>query len=321
MKSPHYDARDDGFHFSSMSDRWWETETCWFSFYQPERRLGGWVYIMARPNIGTVAGGAWVWDESASLPWEVRYSANYTALRLPKDQDLTDIRLPTGVAIKVLKPLESYLVRFEDEGRLSIDLQFDAVMPPHPLTATHSGFGNLSHFDQIGRIHGKIRLADELIDIDSLSMRDRSWGPRPEHRPRASAYVSGAAATDHGFLAVTNPAEGDQITHGFLLRDGVVADLKEGTRVVERDPTTGMVATLTVQGVDREGRSFSARGQSRSRIVINRHTFIDHNSLIEWTMDTGVTAWGEDQDCCPVHRWADFMRALKSNCAEQPGAD
>lgn len=32
---------DDAFHFGSMSNRWWETETCWFSFHEPRRALGG----------------------------------------------------------------------------------------------------------------------------------------------------------------------------------------------------------------------------------------------------------------------------------------
>ena len=36
-----FTARDDGFHFDRMSERWWETETAWFSFSVPERRLGG----------------------------------------------------------------------------------------------------------------------------------------------------------------------------------------------------------------------------------------------------------------------------------------
>ena len=60
-EAPVFTAADDGFHFDVMSDRWWETETSWFSFHHPERRLGGWLYTMVRPNIGTVAGGAWAW--------------------------------------------------------------------------------------------------------------------------------------------------------------------------------------------------------------------------------------------------------------------
>ena len=63
-----FTAADDGLH--PLSARWWETETAWFSFYNAERRLGGWFYTLIRPNIGTVTGGAWVWDDRASLPWE-----------------------------------------------------------------------------------------------------------------------------------------------------------------------------------------------------------------------------------------------------------
>jgi hypothetical protein len=312
MNASPFTAKDDDFHFDAMSDRWWETETCWFSFHNIERRLGGWLYVMARPNIGTVAGGAWVWDATAALPWEVLYSTNYTALRLPKDARLTDAALPTGVKVKALEPLTSYALGYEDAGRLSVDLRFDAVMPPHALTSVGSGFGHLHHFDQIGRVHGRIVVNGEQIAIDCLSMRDRSWGPRPEHRPRPSAYVTGVASTGHGFLAVTNPAQGDVASHGFLLRDGIVENLAEGRRIVERDPVSGLAARITVVGVDQRGRTFRAIGEPLSRIVINRHSFIDNNTLIAWTMDNGDAAWGEDQDCCPVHRWADHMRRVRA---------
>ena len=49
-ETPDLRGRDDAFHFDVMSDRWWETETAWFSFHHPERRLGGWLYSMFRPE-------------------------------------------------------------------------------------------------------------------------------------------------------------------------------------------------------------------------------------------------------------------------------
>ncbi|MFD2579803.1 hypothetical protein ACFSTD_17090 [Novosphingobium colocasiae] len=179
-----FSARDDEFHFDIMSDRWWETETAWFSFCHPETGLGGWLYTMVRPNIGTVAGGAWIWDECAHLPWEVPYSANYTALRLPRDQSLTDIALPTGVSIRMLEPLTRYRLGFRDEGRLELDLEFRAVMPPRALRKGDSSFKNLNHFDQFGRVTGQIVLHGRPIDIDCYGMRDRSWGAAPRTPPR-----------------------------------------------------------------------------------------------------------------------------------------
>ena len=303
-----FTPEDDGFHFAQMDDDWWATETAWYSFHQPERKLGGWFYTMARPNIGTIAGGAWVWDHTAHLPWEVLYSANYSALPIPRDQDLTDVTLPTGVSIKVLEPCMAYALRYEDQDRMSADLRFDAVMPPEPLTATGSTFGSAHHFDQIGRVTGELTLHGETIAIDCLAMRDRTWGRRPENRPRQAAYVTGASSAEHGFLAVTNVRpEGDLIAYGFLRRDGRTVSLAGGERRVKRDPVHGWITQIELEGRDQEGRELHAVGTSVSRITINRHTFIDLNSLLQWTIN-GEAGWGEDQDMWPMHRWARTRR-------------
>ena len=149
---PAFGEVDDNFHFDVMTDRWWETETSWFSFHHGPRRLGGWFYTMVRPNIGTVAGGVWVWDDSAWWPWDVAYSANYSALPLVRHHDLRDIRLPTGVSIRVVKPTLAYELGYDDGDRLHVELRFDGVMAPEPLTAVGSTFGSAHHFDQLGRV-------------------------------------------------------------------------------------------------------------------------------------------------------------------------
>ena len=304
-----FQPEDDGFHFAEMGERWWMTETSWFSFCHPERRLGGWLYTMARPNIGTLAGGAWLWDDTAHLPWEVPYSANYTALRLPCDGDLSDITLPTGVSIKVLEPTRVYELGFEDGDRLKLALRFEGIMPPRPLRKSDSPFGGASHFDQFGRVTGEVVLHGERIAIDCLAMRDRSWGPRPEHRPKKSSYVTGIASERDAFLAVTKwSGEVEEIAYGFMIRDGEAADLVSGRRHVERDPATGFVSRITIEGRDERGRELKAEGRRLSGIVINRHSFIDSNGLIAWTIN-GEAGHGEDQDMWPVHDWAAFRRS------------
>src|SRR5439155_9454294 len=131
-----------------------------------------------------------------------------------------------------------------------------------------------------------------------------TWGRRPEDRPRQAAYVTGAADAAHGFLAVTNVRpEGDQVAYGFLRRDGRTAGLTDGERWVERDLRAGWVTRITIKARDIAGRDMIASGVPVSRMIINRQTFIDVNSLIRWDLD-GTVAWGEDQDMWPVHRWA-----------------
>ena len=311
MSDAQFAPADDGFHFDAMGDDWWATETAWFSFHDVERRLGGWFYTMVRPNIGNVAGGAWVWDASACLPWEVLYSANYTALELPLDTDLKNCALPNGVKMRVIEPCMAYHLQYDDPERFEANLEFHGVMPPEPLTAVGSTFGSAHHFDQLGRVHGEIVLHGERIAIDCISMRDRTWGRRPENRPRQAAYITGAIDADNGFLAVTNRRdERDEIAYGFLRRDGQTASLQSGLRTTIRDPESGWVTEVVLSAEDTLGRELNAIGVPLSRIIINRHTFIDINSLIEWRIGD-ATGHGEDQDMWPVHRWARTRRKLR----------
>lgn len=311
MTGRKFEPRDDGFHFDEMDGDWWATETAWFSFHDAERKLGGWFYSMFRPNIGIVSGGAWIWDDTASLPWEVPFSSNYTALPIPKDGDLRDIQLPNGVAIRVIEPCMSYQLGYDDSGRnlFSADLRFDGVMPPEPLTAAGSTFGSAHHFDQFGRVHGHIVLHGERIEIDCYGMRDRTWGRRPENRPRRAGYITGMADPDTGFLAVTNVTpEGEKAAYGFLRRNGRTVPLASGTRTGTRDPETNHMATIEMNLTDQEGRNLIARGAPVSRIVINRHTFIDINSLVRWDCVADGIGWGEEQDMWPMHHFERWKR-------------
>jgi hypothetical protein len=181
-------------------------------------------------------------------------------------------------------------------------------MPPEPLTGVGSTFGSAHHFDQFGRVRGELVLHGETIAIDCIGMRDRTWGRRPEDRPRQAAYVTAAADSNNGFLAVTNTRpDGDLVAYGFLRRDGETVSLASGERTVVRDPSNGWITEIQLNAIDENGRELRAVGRPLSRLIINRHTFIDINSLIQWELD-GTTAWGEDQDMWPVHRWSRMRR-------------
>lgn len=302
---------DDDLH--EIGDRWWATETCWFSFHDVERSLGGWFYALIRPNIGSCQGGVWIWDETATASWEVPYSVNYSARRLPIARDLRNMSLPVGWSIEMLEPLTSYRLTADDEGRFKADLRFEAVMEPQVMGAGKPPFLSAAHFDQFGRMTGEIELHGERITIDCLTVRDRSWGPRPESRPRRLSYDFALTSPDDGFLCTTNPndPDGDIVTHGFLLRDGRVSPLASGWRSVERDPDSAAITTEIIEGVDEEGRTFEAHGRSLSRMVVNRHTAITWTSLMEWTVD-GHAGHGEDQDMWPVHEWSAARRSARA---------
>ena len=46
-------------------------------------------------------------------------------------------------------------------------------------------------------------------------------------------------------------------------------------------------------------------------MIIERHTFIDINSLLRWDLN-GEEGWGEDQDMWPVHTWSARRREART---------
>ena len=98
---------DDRFHPPTSADPFW-TETCWFTFAVPERKLSGQLYPFFRPNQGVTTGGAFIWDPSGSQIWNCVYAKNLWHLPIPKDQDLSDIQLANGIHYRCLEPLKRY---------------------------------------------------------------------------------------------------------------------------------------------------------------------------------------------------------------------
>ena len=146
-----------------MTDRWWETETNWFSWNVPELSLGGWTYCQARPNADLCNGGAWVWDDGAAYPWELVYRAEYSGLQLPprSERDIRDLEWPNGVHVRVVEPLRRYDVSYSDPGALELDLEFEAIMAPNPHPTGVIPFLRGVHFDQAGHVTGRMVLHGE----------------------------------------------------------------------------------------------------------------------------------------------------------------
>jgi hypothetical protein len=317
---PSFGPADDDFH--RLSDRWWETETCWFSWHVPERKMGGWTYCQVRPNARLCNGGAWVWDDTGSYPWELRYQANYQGLELPAERDLRDFEFPNGVHVKCLEPLRRYAIAYADEGELELRLEFEAIMPPNPHPEGVPPFVKGVHFDQAGRVTGEMILRGEKIDVDCLAVRDRSWGPRPQGRPRKRrtrdaetatgtggvGYSFGTASPDAAFLVYSLPSPSDdRVTCGYLIRGGTYAHVLEGKREVEVDPRTGWPTRIRIEATDETGRSFVAIGEALSRHWKGH----GGDTLMHWRWDD-VEGYGEDQSYFAKATWLALRESAHS---------
>ena len=310
-------ADDDRFH--TYSHHPFETETFWVSFHDPARRLGGWFYNQVLFNQEVCNGGVWVWDDSVA---GALHQVNHQGLPLPdKDgMDLRDVVLPNGNHIQMLAPLTRYRVRRNDPGGFEADLLFEGLREPHSHPIGAAPFWRGRHFDQAMHVTGQIVLNGETIDIDSLSVRDRSWGPRPGPRPPGSTigakraappdavaagrpphsrfgigYVFGTQSENDMFLAYTLPciydgAPRDFVTTGYLVRDGVYGLLLDGNRRCEFDPAMGWMRKIWLEAVDEHGRELEAVGE-----LVSHHGECGQGTgYFHWEWD-GATGFGEDQ--------------------------
>jgi hypothetical protein len=306
---------DDEFHPPTSDDPFW-TETCWFTFAVPERRLSAQLYPFFRPNQRVTTSGCFVWDPTGHELWNCLYAKNLWHVPLAPDAKLSDLSLASGLSYRCLVPLSRYRLHYldPDEGALEIELEFEALCAPNYLGA--------SHLDQPGRYRGCIRLRGETIAVDAYGFRDRSWGVRSQigatltgsGAPRGG-YSYATASPRDAFHAVSMAFHDDVAVpiHGYLLRDGVYARLVpgKGRRDVLERAARDAPTRVRVTGEDELGRRFTAEGRCVNKLGVHLNpNLFTWNCLTEWSWE-GATGWGEDHDNWSASAATRFFRALR----------
>ncbi|MCV7014187.1 hypothetical protein H7I40_17510 [Mycolicibacterium madagascariense] len=294
---------DDGLH--TPGGEFYFNETYWFSFFAPERGLGGWLYSGVRPSAGVTTGGCWIWDPKGTDPWEILFFEQFNWLKPPVVADAHRLVLANGNTVSTVEPGQTYDLAFDDRERLQARLRFTGSERPVPLRPGTPPYPKASHFDQTGRVTGCLILDGDRIDIDCYAMRDRSWGPRRERGYQVMAYTW--LADDHtSLLAYSTPRRDsdrtDDVYAGYVRRGGAVRYLASGARQVRRHPHDKWITDVSIDLVDDDGRPLIAHGRAVSRMILPTATSVCVNSLMEFTVD-GRTIYGEDQDVWPMNAW------------------
>jgi hypothetical protein len=308
---------DDDWH-GGYSNHWFETETNWWSWNVPERNMGGWIHHAGKVNQKAITGGAWTWDDSeAGALYEVRRTVPYERQSMRGRQEF-----PTGFTLEVLEPLMKYRTIWSDpEGGCEIDLVHEGIMAPHSHPDGAMPFYASRHFDQAMRVTGTVVLHGETIDVDCLSVRDRSWGPRPagpipqegrlpegvlpnwrRTKPPIPGggigYVFGTQDADESFMAFTIPrvdesgVASDDVSTGYLVRDGRYAPLVSGHRTTRLAPETRFITDIHLEATDSLGRELVADGVMQSHHGTRGP---GGTGMFHWTWTGGCSGYGEDQ--------------------------
>jgi hypothetical protein len=286
---------DDEFHTPTSDDPFW-TETCWFTFHIPERKISGQLYPYFSKNLGTCAAGAFVWDEHGSHPYTALYAKMFWHLPFPEGP-LSDIKVANGISYKVLEPQKKWEVNFDDPDGddLTIRLTFTALTPPNYLAGTH--------IDQAGHVTGTVTLYGEEIPVDSYGFRDRSWSVRSQFGEsfRHMGYTYGAANDDNCFHLIDQDEK--HFYTGHLLKDGTWSKLVDATRTVhERNPENGFPTRLTIHGTDELGRTLHVDGVAVNGCAVQLNpNLLSIDCQMDYTWDNGLKGHGADHDDWNAH--------------------
>jgi hypothetical protein len=336
---------DDTYH--QLSDDPYETETNWWSFNIPERKMACWIHTPYYQNRKTVTYRIFVWDDNGIEPSRLAYFRQVDEAPMPDNPDMRDITYPkNGYSLKMLEPGMKYHLTYSDpERNFALDFVHTGVHAPHRFRPGEPPFMQTPHYDQLGHVVGTMTLRGEKIAIDGVGVRDRTWGPRggpytaspkvyPDHASRVK-YPGGPAwrqierergrgRIDYiyghskdfqtGFLGFVRMQEADAtgwapMNVGWLLKDGKFGDIdKTRSKMLNfRDPVGGWNSHMQVQLVDELGRSMEAEGFSVARMSMGG----GFNQLMRWEFD-GKTGWGEDQDVWTAPHFVRMLDALRS---------
>lgn len=284
MTSP--DPADELFHPVGDHAAW--SESYYFNFVDPVTEVGAFTRMGFRPNDGWadalhavyLPGGrvAFTYSRRTDLTPEVVASLG------PLDPTVGDLTLRRGEAFRrwdivyqgeaqVMDDPTVMLAATKDRPdgwhtptRLDMVVEFEALSEPHYAVG-----GSQGHFEQTGRVTGRITLGDDSWEVDAYGVRDKSWGPRTWQAPSGSAAkASGPGAVEQGcFLnwfsmnfgtdlalggAVGRTADGTFRGKGWIQRDGETHDLTDVTMTTVYDPENPLLHdTVQLRGIDGRG--------------------------------------------------------------------
>ncbi|GIX30176.1 MAG: hypothetical protein KatS3mg124_0648 [Porticoccaceae bacterium] len=303
------------------SDPYW-TESAWFSWAIPEEGNQRLFLLPLPPQPELYVGRPAMWDArgappSGQLPWNFLFYDWQLMRPLPAGRygvDYDKYRFATawGMAVEVLEPLRRYRLRYAAD-ELALELLFTATAELNWVGPPPGGERSFRmHFEQPGRIQGRVSLGERTYEVDCFAIRDGSHGPRSLEQTVPGGYTWSTADEGHGFHLLAKDFDSSRETRivgGYLLRDGVMAPLAGGVRrVVER--VGPRPERVEVEAEDCLGRRLYARG--RAIAPAEFMLFPDRGqwwSQFAWDYDGFAGALGEDQEYYGIHDFRRWHRA------------
>jgi len=315
-----YKEDDEFLHFDGIPNAASVTETYYFSFNVPEHKIQGWAYFWIHPNLKIITGGVMIFQGFRPCSLAADYFNIQAYLDLSHiNSDTGMIELPTGLSLRIIKPLKEIELVFSDAAaETEFHLVYRAAMPPAMRA-------NNKHFEQNMAVEGELTLRGKRYPVHCHTIRDRSWGEeRPEtanNLPPYNWYVC-----SFGDKLAMNLGIFDDLTHhnngngeimippdlfvdGWVFSKGNLARIKAAQKKTRRTQDTLVPLSHAIDFTDPSGKNYHLKGDTIATCNWNIWpNVLCHLCLTHWDLD-GQSGWGESQEV----QWHEFIRYNRKN--------
>jgi hypothetical protein len=287
-------------------------ETSYYGFHIPEAGLNGEIYHWAHPVFGTSSGGIWIYGRGAAKNIVETEFFDYRNF-MPMPKDISDCTYPTGISVKVQKPLEEIDIAYDDAASgTSLKLNLRAIMPPAFRPAG-------GHITQALKSSGSLVLHGQQHKIDGYFTRDRSWGDaRSETNkdiPPFGWYVVAfndnlafhisafESPESNAAFAARYPglANGKNFVWGYVWKDGELLGVKACLNLVKRDAAGVAPVSMRLDIVDEHDTHYEMTVQVQGYSTMNVWASLYAHWCSAIYEYNGMTAWGEYQEGIGPH--------------------
>ncbi len=288
-------------------------ESMYFNFFDPRRRVGGFLRIGNRPNEGHAEATVCLFRSDGSvlfhfmrpeIPGNDAFDAG--GMRFQVEQPFERLHVAyRGQALELREPLQMSDPRRAYAANpmrpVEVDLEIRGVGPmvggerARPASDHEQEFAR-GHYEQHHRATGRLRLDGQEIDFDGLGLRDHSWGPRSWQAPAYYRWLTANFSDDFGFMGSwVGSRGGSELRGGFVHRGMELVPVKRLDLETELRGPEGVHDRLRARLECADGKTLDVQGRVLSLIPLRnrrggRTTRISEG-MTEWTCE-GRTGFG-----------------------------
>lgn len=238
-------------YFHDPSDDFHWNESFYFNFTDPREKLGGWTRVGILPNQDSDLGAMMLYAGGS------RILATLQEGRAAIDKDGLSMG---PLAYRRSDPLSKWQLLFKGDmfdiddsrklpqldladlttSKVEVELYFEGVAPcfnfndadpraqAEMLVKAKTRLGDLrmvsrvasEHYEQVGKVTGRIRFDDREIAFNGSGHRDHSWGPRDWAAPRLWTWLTSQFGDEIAFNLSRVAIASVDIFNGFITRGG-----------------------------------------------------------------------------------------------------